>query len=251
MEITNTSGEMFIGEWLFSPSLFGNEILRRKDFVKDVLMGYCSLPAKKVRSILEIADHVEPFLDHCLHSVDWGQYKIVGFTSMFEQNLPVLSLAGRIKEKHPQTVTVMGGANCAGAMGIQLHKSFPFIDFVFTAEADFSFPDFVSRLLSGATWKEEIKDLVWRDGDATKHTGSGRLVEDLDRLPYPNYDDYFEQYYTCRLPEALIHDVSIETSRGCWWGQKQQFTRGASTSAGCSSADRNGSTGADLLRKAE
>ena len=107
-------------------------------------------------------------------------------------------------------------------MGVQLHKSFPFIDFVFTAEADFSFPDFVNRLLSGAAWKEEVKDLVWRDGDRTKHTGAGRLVEDLDRLPYPNYDDYFEQYYACQLPEGLIHDVSIETSRGCWWGQKQQ-----------------------------
>jgi ribosomal peptide maturation radical SAM protein 1 len=48
-------------------------------------------------------------------------------------------------------------------------------------------------------------------------------VKDLDRLPYPDYDDFFAQ---CgQLPEgSRLAGVPMETSRGCWWGEKHHCT---------------------------
>jgi ribosomal peptide maturation radical SAM protein 1 len=49
-------------------------------------------------------------------------------------------------------------------------------------------------------------------------------IQNLDALPYPDFDDYFAELaasQTCR--ERAIH-VIIETSRGCWWGAKHHCT---------------------------
>ncbi|MCS7303791.1 MAG: RiPP maturation radical SAM C-methyltransferase [Thermoguttaceae bacterium] len=45
-------------------------------------------------------------------------------------------------------------------------------------------------------------------------------VYDLDSLPYPNFDDYFQRYAASPLKECFEPLLFFETSRGCWWGQK-------------------------------
>ena len=45
---------------------------------------------------------------------------MVGFTSMFSQNVATLAMARRIKERNPGVVIVMGGANCESPMGREL-----------------------------------------------------------------------------------------------------------------------------------
>src|SRR6266851_598084 len=89
------------------------------------------------------------FLDHCMAAIPWGEYAIVGFTSTFEQNIASLSLAARIKATYPNIVIVFGGANWEAEMGIELHRQFPFVDFVCSGEADLSFPALVERILPG------------------------------------------------------------------------------------------------------
>src|SRR3712207_5823960 len=50
------------------------------------------------------------------------------------------------------------------------------------------------------------------------------MVLDLDSLPYPDYDDYFAQFGASTLPTVETPTLAIETSRGCWWGQKHHCT---------------------------
>src|SRR5947209_8942921 len=141
-----------------------------------------------IRKILGLAAAVEPFLDYCLRSVDWDRYAVIGFTSTFEQNLPSLSLARRIKQRYPNKIIMMGGGNCAGPMGTQLHESFPFLDYVFTGEADISFRQLVQRLYANQPERDDIKGYVRREGSRSIDTGQGKLIENLDALPYPNFD---------------------------------------------------------------
>lgn len=49
---------------------------------------------------------------------------------------------------------------------------------------------------------------------------SGSPVEDLDALPFPDFDDYFARRDKSPLSPAVQPQLFFEMSRGCWWGQK-------------------------------
>src|SRR5262249_57591180 len=58
---------------------------------------------------------------------------------------------------------------------------------------------------------------------------AGRLpptssVKDLDALPYPDFADYFEQFARTRFARRWQPSVFVETSRGCWWGERMHCT---------------------------
>jgi len=74
---------------------------------------------------------------------------LVGFTSMFAQNVACFALAKTIKDRNPKVVTVMGGANCEAPMGEELARHVQDLDFVFSGPALISFPDLVEREIAG------------------------------------------------------------------------------------------------------
>ena len=75
----------------------------------------------------------ESYIDWCVAAVDWGAYDIVGFTVAFQQTCASLSLARRIKARHPSARIVFGGANREGVMGATILKRFKFVDLCFPA----------------------------------------------------------------------------------------------------------------------
>lgn len=46
------------------------------------------------------------------------------------------------------------------------------------------------------------------------------MVRDMDALPYPDFDDYFDRLNASPLKDEIHSTLFFETSRGCWWGQK-------------------------------
>lgn len=219
-----------IGEWLFSRSLFGEAAPDPDQYVQEILVKRCGrhIPQDFVRRIPRLRDDIDQFLLNCSTKVDWGKYDIIGLGTSFQQTTGCLALARLLKAKHPNVITVMGGANCEGEMGLTLLRAFPFIDAVFSGEADHTFPHFVRAISLG----QELGTL-----DGVFHRLSGTIceprnaikpVENLDELPYPDYDDYFDQLErSSLLPEITAPhspQVIVETSRGCWWGAKQHCT---------------------------
>ena len=159
--------------------------------------------------------NVEEFLDFCIQSMPWERYDLVGFTTTFCQTASSLALARRVKDTHPDTLIVFGGAHCEGEMGLALHEGFSFVDYVCTGEADLSFPALVRALETG-TRPEQIRGIVCRSGDASWCTDPApERVKDLDELPYPDHDEYFNDPLAPSNPE-----LTMETARGCWWGDK-------------------------------
>lgn len=210
------------GEWLFAHHFFGDALLDGEGYLRHLRERAFASP-EAVARIREVRRHVGPFLEHCLRSVDWGRYAVVGFTSTFHQNMASLALAHAVKERHPGKVVVMGGANCEYPMGLALHRCFPFVDYVFSGEADYSFPEFVRRLAA----REPVTDLsgiVYRDGRRSVYTGQSKLVTDLDALPFPDFDAYFSRLARTSVPRFTPPMLLLETSRGCWWGAKHHCT---------------------------
>jgi ribosomal peptide maturation radical SAM protein 1 len=170
---------------------------------------------------LRIRPFVDLFLEHCLKTVAWADYTLVGFTSVFQQNIASLALAARLKRAHPDLTIAFGGANWEDAMGVALQEQFPFVDLVFSGEADESFP----AVLEARQRAESPHGI--RGVSAT--TGVAQLmpaarVQSLDSLPIPDFDPFFDQMRSSTAAEGVPPTILMESARGCWWGERQHCT---------------------------
>lgn len=216
----------FVGEWLFTSDLYGEDILRDDAYLREVLRDTWRLEPSAVQRIVQTRTFIPHFLEHCLAAVAWESYALVGFTSTFEQNIASLALAKRLKAAHPDLHTVFGGANWEGEMGLELHKQFPFVDYVCSGEADESFPALVKHVLGydDAPALADIRGLVYREKEVSRTTGSAALVSTMDALPLPDFTDYFADLGQSTLGASVVPSLLLETSRGCWWGAKSHCT---------------------------
>jgi ribosomal peptide maturation radical SAM protein 1 len=228
-----TPAQLLLGDWLFSltlPGAGGVEESANSQTHPYLLEAEKRFPdackASTHRRLMGTRERAGEFLEECLGQLDLSSYKYVGFASTFAQNAASLSLAARIKRVAPDITIMFGGANCESEMGLALHRCFDFIDYVCTGEADRTLPELVLALEQGRQ-PAGMRGLVWREGGRSVYEDLlPEPVEDLDSLPYPDYDDFFEQYQQTGLSATApyANEVQIETSRGCWWGQKHHCT---------------------------
>jgi ribosomal peptide maturation radical SAM protein 1 len=222
-----TAPRHLLGEWLFARELFGSEWDREHPLLGGLQEGSGDevMPKEHLELLRGVRDGTGAYLDDCTSAVPWERYKIIGFSSIGQQNVASLALAKRLKAVWPDKTIVFGGANCRGEMGLELHRQFPFIDFVCRGESDFLFPTLVERLLAGAS-PPSLPGLIARgdDGQSVSVGSSALPVTDLDSLPYPDFDDYFRQLDESSLDLKDQVMLSFESSRGCWYGDKQKCT---------------------------
>jgi ribosomal peptide maturation radical SAM protein 1 len=208
--------DLLVGEWLFADEVFGDDIPPAEDYVDNILARYAG--PETVRAIVEVRKRIRGFVDDCARRIARLQPRVVGFTSTFHQTCASLAAARRLKALPMPPVVVMGGANCEAEMGEQIAASFPWIDHVWSGEGEAAFPDLLDAILTG------------RSASPALAVGPGHLVSarspirNLDDLPYPDYDDYFEQLERTSMGRAAVQHVLVETSRGCWWGAKHHCT---------------------------
>lgn len=214
------SNAFFVGDWLFSQYLFGQELDLQG--YNRTLRHYLDAD-ERYATILRLRHEVGPFLMACFDAFDIASYDIVGFTTTFEQNLASLALARHVKQRHPDKTIVFGGANCEGIMGQELHRSFPWIDFVCSGESDYSFPALVRALRDG-TSTADLPGVVRRVDGESRAPAPADVVRQLDPLPDPDYDDYFAAIAATPFFQDLHPSLLIETARGCWWGAKSHCT---------------------------
>lgn len=228
--VANTSTLTLLGEWLFASCLFDVGLPEAQDYVDNILKqpkfsGGRIIPQAVISQIVQARTLTSSYLESCLRSVLWERYDIIGFTNNFSQNLASLALARRIKDIWPDKIIVFGGANCEGEMGVELHRQFPFIDYICSGESDYLFPELVFRL-QAASIVDDLQGLIHRkDGQTVANGSNAELIYDLNALPFPDFDDYLTQLNesALALTPADVH-LLLETSRGCWWGVKSQCT---------------------------
>jgi ribosomal peptide maturation radical SAM protein 1 len=211
---------LLAGEQMFARDLFQGAIPSEEDYQAEVQWR---VGPQVLNQINHLKANVSSFIHNCLQRVPWYAYDIVGFSTLFEQNLASLSLAHRIKQLYPNKIIVFGGANCEDGMGVALHRSFPFVDFVCKGEANITFPELVQRLLQGRS-VDDLPGIVYRANGVSIETGPSERVRDLDSLPFPDYSEYFQIIERTGAPTRLNRQAVIETARGCWWGDKVRCT---------------------------
>ena len=214
----------FAGDWLFTASLYGRRPRADAAYVQRVLREEWRLGEDEIARLLRLRSYCEPYLAHCLESVPWTDYDVVGFTSTFEQNLASLALARRLKARHPGLAIAFGGANWEGEMGRELHRRFRFVDLVCSGEADRSFPAAVAELARPGGDLGRVRGIVYRDGSASRATGPATLLHDLDALPVPDFEPFARDIAASPAAAPLTPVMLLETSRGCWWGARSHCT---------------------------
>jgi ribosomal peptide maturation radical SAM protein 1 len=224
------------GEWVFSSALFDTPDDVAYLYLEEIGRWHAPwadktwvkrLPASTITKLIKARHRVDGFLDACLAEIERRSPRIVGFTSMFQQHVASLALARLIKRHWPRVFVVMGGPNCEGVTGIETVRQFPFIDAAVSGEGDIVFPQLVCQVMDG----QRIDDLP---GVRTKKNTAletldcaspgAPMVRRMDDLPLPIYDDYFEQFAGTALKREWSPTILFETSRGCWWGERQHCT---------------------------
>jgi ribosomal peptide maturation radical SAM protein 1 len=224
------------GEWIFSSALFPSPSEDEDRYVEEVLRRPAPatyrgsarpVSAVRARRIRRVREAVEPFLEACLAEIVRDRPPLVGFTSTFQQHLACLALAQRIKQALPETVVVIGGANCEGIMGAEAVRQFPFLDAVVSGEGEHVLPELVRRVLASEPLSG-LPGVRTRDRvDEEFRTGTfpnAPTIPRLDDLPYPDFRDFYEQFGASRYSREWETSLFFETSRGCWWGERSHCT---------------------------
>lgn len=206
--------EELIGESLFSRLLYPELLksLKHKRILKEKL----SISNISMNEFMEMLLKLERISASLLSSYDWSRCSSVGFTIQPSQLMASLYFAKEIKSRSKNTHIIFGGFRCRGSLGRWLSEKFHFIDYLVPSEGERAYVRILgdikksrqARKLKGV-WKRSGANLVWG--------GAQRRIENLDSLPFPDYDDYFSQIRRCRDLET-DPKLLLEAGRGCSWG---------------------------------
>ncbi len=172
-----------------------------------------------------------------LRSEEWTRFSLVGFSICLCQLTSTLYFIKRIKEGVPLLPVVVGGSMFPGETGRQLLETFPEVDFVVGGEGELPLSQLVrymGMLREGKTLPP-IAGLAGRNGGQAGTTGTFSQLKDLNSLPPPDYDDYFELLNTLDPANRFFPTLPAEMSRGCWWRSR----KGPPGRSGCAFCNLN------------
>jgi len=219
----------FIAEYLFA-ELAGihvsktlDETVKRytggDDPLKDIQIQKNILKAKSIAK-----EQVEITVNRILER----HPRVVGCSITFLQRNASIAILKKIKERNPRIVTILGGVGCAGNAGIEMMKAFPWIDYVFFGESDDIFAEVIGGFLEGKD--ASLPYGVLKNGGEMPEHAPYRIMKDMDRVAYPNFDEFFELMglpvaeELQKIAQGYNIVLTAEASRGCWWAQKQACT---------------------------
>ena len=212
---------MMLGERLFARSAYGLPPLGEfSEMFANEVIGMYGDRQKHIRTshtstnftleaLLALEELCTTFVDDVVEAVATLEYKIIGGTSMLEQTNCSIAILNRIKKIRPATLTLIGGTNCEGAMAEGIASLSDSIDYVFSGESEASFKMFLKNYSKSKLPPQRII--------------RGEPLQDLNTLACPDYNSFFTQRRRL-IAESTAKQMTIsyETSRGCWWGERQK-----------------------------
>ena len=253
-----------MGDWLFRQVAFPLTEENSEEYFERYY-PFQNKEAEALKNyIREKRPGLEAFTDELVDRNNFAQADIVGFTSMFMQNVASFAMARRVKDRNPRVVTVIGGANCESPMGQEIVRNVDQIDYAFSGPGLKSFPAFVRARLAGEFEKcDQINgvlskrncELVSAITPAKAHqaVAASSLVQlgpagapaitsvpaaanvaatigtfgeelNIDTEVKLDYDLFLDTLES-NFPNKQVEPILLfETSRGCWWGEKAHCT---------------------------
>lgn len=224
-----------IGDWFFRRSAFPDLPDNKDAYFRRYYPRRDERTQDFLRFVEEKREGLDQFLDSQIDKYGMADAFLVGFTSMFSQNVACLAMAKRLKNRNPKIITAMGGANCEAPMGKEIVKYVAQIDYVFSGPSLINFPKFLRYCIDGEFDKVHHINGVFTKQNSRPQlplvsiNGScGTIREfgdelDINRKIGLDYDSFLKAYAN-NFPKAPRPTLTFETSRGCWWGQRAHCT---------------------------
>lgn len=224
-----------IGEWLFARQAWQDDVVLSDEAFLELARDTLFLSYYGAKAVARLHDirsfKVPAFLDIAAERLlsDDG-LKAVGFTCGFFQINASLALIRRLKQRRPEIKIACGGPSFHDVMGRELMDKCSEIDAVCLGEADTILAPLFGALVENRD-PEKLAGVLYRDLQG--HVRSGPpdkpvSVEVLEANPHPDYDDYVAELKNSGLLEDKNYRnklfMAIQTSRGCWKGEKQHCT---------------------------
>lgn len=228
-----------LGEWFFRSVAFPEQ----PDNAEEYFQRYYPQHSERNRMIKMFAlgkrAGLEAHFEAMIDKYELDKADLVGFTSMFSQNVAALAMARMVKKRNPGAIVVFGGANCESVMGREIVENSPVVDFVFSGPSLRSFPELVRCLMAGDeagchridgifTRQNRVQDASCGTGAPVQLGGppavrSYGVENDINELVEIDYEPFI-QAYTTNFPDHGQPILLFETSRGCWWGERAHCT---------------------------
>ncbi|HEY3741310.1 MAG TPA: RiPP maturation radical SAM C-methyltransferase [Bryobacteraceae bacterium] len=222
-----------LGDWLFRKIVFPETEQDVDRYLKNTFrfIGHLFPNPDRAREVLlQKRRGLDALLDRLIDRYRLAEDDMVGFTSVFCQNMASFAMAKKLKTRKPEICTLMGGANCETPMGQEIVKNVPCIDFVFSGPALKSFPQFVAHRAQGENLKcEAIKgvfskrNVLLQVGPVQDAIGEELPITQDVRVDYRPFLQALKIRFANapKPPEPILF---FETSRGCWWGERAHCT---------------------------
>jgi len=230
---SHTSG---VGDWFFRQSAFPEQEDNSEAYFKRYYPQQDEQTKEFVQLLMEKRKGLDDFFDNEIEKYGMADALLVGFTTMFSQTGACLSLAKRLKKANPNILTAIGGANCEAPMGKEIAKYVEQIDYVYSGPGLKSFPQLLAHCMNrkfdkcnsihGVFTKANcspINKALVTIGQCTPVRDYG---EELDintkvKLDYKPFIATFKKNFPNQMHKL---NLTFETSRGCWWGQRSHCT---------------------------
>jgi radical SAM superfamily enzyme YgiQ (UPF0313 family) len=147
---------------------------------------------------------------------------LIGFGCLFSGNFSnVLHLSTACKKAFPETPIAAGGIHFT-IYAQKILETCPSIDWIILGEGEDSTVQLVNTLKCGRMDLGSIDGFAYREGDRPVVHAKTRFIQDIDQIPFPDYDlirlsDYFVDTSAWHNPKGLPINTSLPviTSRSC------------------------------------
>ncbi|MFC1857303.1 RiPP maturation radical SAM C-methyltransferase [Thermodesulfobacteriota bacterium] len=172
-------------------------------------------------------NRVKEVSEDFISRTDWHASGLIGFSICMCQFTSTIYFIKRIKQENPALNIVVGGSLIVGEEIGNLLDAFPEIDFIVNGEGERPLARLVRHLHKSLSPADitDITGVFTRKNAPNRSPVSFSQMENIDHLPMPDYDDYFNLLRTFSPQKTFFPTLSAETSRGCWWRRSSRFDK--------------------------
>ncbi len=215
-----------LGDWFFRQQAFPHLPDNTEKYLRRYFWGKTEDEQHVKEMIQQKRPGLDEYMDQLITEYELDKAQVLGFTSTFMQNAASFALAKRMKQRNPEVLVVMGGANCEFPMGKVIAEQVEYVDFAFSGPALKSFPEFLRHCMDGDLSKCSSIDGVFSKSAGTLAAGLKIMGEEMsiDEPIELDYEDFMRRFDEDFANTGLKPILPFETSRGCWWGQRAHCT---------------------------
>jgi Fe-S oxidoreductase len=184
--------------------VLGGDLVKSTEHVGVGYLASCLRNDNHVVDIYEIRSYLELCQNKTFSKM---KYQVCGFTTTCITIKSILNIAQKLKEDFPEVNILMGG-HMATYAGEEIMKRYEQVNFIINGEGEITICE-LANAIEKDTGFDQIKGIIYREGDRVIRNEDRELICDLDVLPYPARDQFESN-------QKNMQYLRISSSRGCY-----------------------------------